>query len=158
MHDYAWGLQLFVREFFIAAMLNPSLRSRFMQEFNRFSRILAGLVGYKIYPLENKKKFQKNLKKRVFIKMINNVKTFFTSMLIGTFFKSLWNSTHQRVNEMTDIRGFKSKLEKTGRFKQSHWLPLTFWNHIHYLWPPLSYGAINTLPVIQGGPKKTAQW
>jgi len=28
-------------------MLNPSLESRFMQEFSRFSRILAGLVGYK---------------------------------------------------------------------------------------------------------------
>jgi len=30
---------------FIAAMLNPSLKSRFMEEFSRFSRILAGLVG-----------------------------------------------------------------------------------------------------------------
>ena len=30
---------------FIAAMLNPSLESSFMQEFSRFSRILAGLVG-----------------------------------------------------------------------------------------------------------------
>ena len=40
--------------FFIAAMLNPSLKSRFMQEFSTFSRILAGLVGYKILPLENK--------------------------------------------------------------------------------------------------------
>jgi len=27
---------------FIAALLNPSLKSRFMQEFSRFSRILAG--------------------------------------------------------------------------------------------------------------------
>jgi len=26
-------------------MLNPSLRSRFMQEFSRFSTILAGFVG-----------------------------------------------------------------------------------------------------------------
>jgi len=26
-------------------MLNPSLKSRFMEKFNRFSRILAGLVG-----------------------------------------------------------------------------------------------------------------
>jgi len=26
-------------------MLYPSLKSRFMQEFGRFSRILAGLVG-----------------------------------------------------------------------------------------------------------------
>ena len=31
--------------FVIPAMLNPSLKSRFMQEFGRFSRILAGLVG-----------------------------------------------------------------------------------------------------------------
>jgi len=31
--------------FFIAAMVNPSLKSRFMQEFSRFSRILAGFVG-----------------------------------------------------------------------------------------------------------------
>jgi len=30
-----------MREFFIAAMLNPSLKSHFMQEF----RILEGLVG-----------------------------------------------------------------------------------------------------------------
>jgi len=28
--------------FVIAAMLNPSLKSRFMQEFGRFSRTLAG--------------------------------------------------------------------------------------------------------------------
>jgi len=28
---------------FIAALLNPSLRNRFMQELSRFSRILAGL-------------------------------------------------------------------------------------------------------------------
>jgi len=30
---------------FIAATLNPSSKSRFMQEFNRFGRILEGLVG-----------------------------------------------------------------------------------------------------------------
>jgi len=36
-------------------MLNPSLKSRFKEKFSRFSRILAGLVGYKISPLENKK-------------------------------------------------------------------------------------------------------
>jgi len=30
---------------FIAAMLNPSLKSRFMEKFSRFSKILAGLVG-----------------------------------------------------------------------------------------------------------------
>jgi len=34
-------------ELFIAAMLNPSLKSRLMQELSRFSRILAGLVGLK---------------------------------------------------------------------------------------------------------------
>jgi len=34
-----------MREFFIATMLTPSLKSRFMQEFGRFSKILAGLVG-----------------------------------------------------------------------------------------------------------------
>jgi len=33
-----------MREFFIAAMLNPSLKSRLMQEFSRFSPILSGLV------------------------------------------------------------------------------------------------------------------
>jgi len=30
---------------FIPAMLNPSLKSRFMQELSRVSKILAGLVG-----------------------------------------------------------------------------------------------------------------
>ena len=45
MHDNFWSLQLFTIEFPIAAILNPSLKSRFMQEFSRFSRILAGLVG-----------------------------------------------------------------------------------------------------------------
>jgi len=34
-----------MREFFIATMLNPSLKSRFMQEFSRFRRILADFVG-----------------------------------------------------------------------------------------------------------------
>jgi len=34
-----------MRELFIAVMLNPSLKSRLMQEFSRFSKILAGLVG-----------------------------------------------------------------------------------------------------------------
>jgi len=69
-----------MREFFIAAMLNPSLKIRFRQEFSKFSRILEGLVGKKISPLENKK-VQKNVKKRVFYK--NNKKRkkrFFTSM------------------------------------------------------------------------------
>jgi len=28
-----------MREFLIAAMLNPSLKSRFMQKFSRFSRL-----------------------------------------------------------------------------------------------------------------------
>src|SRR6218665_3723242 len=54
-------------------MLNPSLKSRFIEKFNRFSRILAGLVGYKISPLENKKRSKnKSVKKRVFYK--NNKK------------------------------------------------------------------------------------
>src|SRR6218665_2970904 len=58
---------------FITAMLNPSLKSRFMEKFSRFSRILTGLVGYKISPLENKKRSKnKNVKKRVFYK--NNKK------------------------------------------------------------------------------------
>jgi len=47
MHDNVWGLRLFVREFSIAAILNPSFKSRFVQEFRRFNRILAGLVGEK---------------------------------------------------------------------------------------------------------------
>jgi len=34
-----------MREFVIAAMLNRLLKSRFMQEFTRFSRILEGLEG-----------------------------------------------------------------------------------------------------------------
>jgi len=33
-----------------------------MQEFRRFGRILAGLVGYKIEPLENRKNVSKNKK------------------------------------------------------------------------------------------------
>jgi len=36
-----------MRKIFIAAMLNPSLKSRFIQELSRVSKILAGLVGYK---------------------------------------------------------------------------------------------------------------
>jgi len=59
MNDNVWGLPLFVREYFIAAMLNSSLKSRFMQEFIIFSRILAGLEGWKISPLENKKPSKK---------------------------------------------------------------------------------------------------
>jgi len=39
---------------FIADMLNPSLKSRFMQKFSRFNRILAGLVGLQISQLKNK--------------------------------------------------------------------------------------------------------
>jgi len=34
-----------MREYLIAVMLNPSLKSRFMQEFSSLSRILEGLVG-----------------------------------------------------------------------------------------------------------------
>ena len=61
LHDNVWELRLFRYgslwdNFFIAAMLNPSLKSRFMQEFSRFSRILAGLVGYRNAQLENKKR------------------------------------------------------------------------------------------------------
>jgi len=56
MHDNVWMLRLFMREFSIAAMLNTSPKIRFAQEFNRFSRSLAGLVGYKISPLENNKR------------------------------------------------------------------------------------------------------
>jgi len=41
-HDDTWELLLFMRELFIAAMLNPSLKRRFMKEFSRFVRILAG--------------------------------------------------------------------------------------------------------------------
>ena len=48
-----------MRECVLAVMLNPSLKSRFMQEFGRFIRILAGLVRYKISPIENKKPSQK---------------------------------------------------------------------------------------------------
>jgi len=43
MHDNVWGLRLFMRELFIAAVLNLPLKSRLMQEFSRFSKILAGL-------------------------------------------------------------------------------------------------------------------
>jgi len=59
---YAWqcfSATAHHEEFFIAAILNASLKSRFMQEFNRLSRILAGLVGSKISPLENKKRSKK---------------------------------------------------------------------------------------------------
>ena len=59
MHDNVSGLRLFMREFVLAGMLNPSLKSPFTQEFSRFSRILASLVGYKISPLENKKRSKK---------------------------------------------------------------------------------------------------
>ena len=48
MLDNVQELQLLLREFFIAAMLNPSLKSRFMRELSRFSiisRTLEGLIG-----------------------------------------------------------------------------------------------------------------
>jgi len=52
---------------FIAAMLNPSLKNRSMQEFNMFSRILASFVGKQISPLENKKCSKtKNVKNALF--------------------------------------------------------------------------------------------
>ena len=44
-----------MREFSIAAILSTSFKSRFVQEFRRLNRILAGLVGEKNSPLENKK-------------------------------------------------------------------------------------------------------
>jgi len=62
MPDNVWGLRHFRREFFTAAMLNSSLKSRFLKEFSRFGRILAGLVGYNISPLEYKK-VKKNKKR-----------------------------------------------------------------------------------------------
>jgi len=40
MYDNVWGLRLFMKEFIIAVKL-----SHFMQEFIRFSGILAGLAG-----------------------------------------------------------------------------------------------------------------
>src|SRR6218665_1535274 len=59
-------------------MLNPSLKSRYMEEFSRVSKILASVVGYKIYPLENKNVPKiKNVKNAFFIKIINNVKNIF---------------------------------------------------------------------------------
>jgi len=60
-----------MRECFIAAMLNSSLKSRLMQEFSRFSRILAGLLGYKIrhYKIKNVTKI-KNVKNAFFRKII----------------------------------------------------------------------------------------
>ena len=66
-YGYSW------ENFFIAAILNPSLKSRFMQEFNRFNRILARLVEYKNSPLENKKTFQeiKDVKNAFFYKTNN---------------------------------------------------------------------------------------
>ena len=39
VHANVWQLCLFSREFPIAPMMNPSLKSRFMQKFSRFSRI-----------------------------------------------------------------------------------------------------------------------
>jgi len=48
-----------MRELFIVVMLNPSHKSPFMQEFSRFSRILAGLLRKNIWPLDNKKRYKK---------------------------------------------------------------------------------------------------
>ena len=56
LQSYAWQrlrATALHERIFIVDMLNPSLKSRFMQEFGR---ILAGLVGYKISPLKNKKR------------------------------------------------------------------------------------------------------
>jgi len=76
MHDNVRGLQLFIRECFIAAMLNPSLKSRFTQEF---SMILEVFVGLKVTPLKNKKrsKNKKTLKNAFFIKIIKEAKNVF---------------------------------------------------------------------------------
>ena len=56
-----------------------------MEKFSRFSRILAGLAGQKISPLENKKrsKNKKNVKKSRFLlkNYKKRKKTFFTSMI-----------------------------------------------------------------------------
>jgi len=47
-----------------------------MQEFSRFSRLLAGLVGYEISPLKIKNvPKNKNVKKRVFFKKNNKKPT-----------------------------------------------------------------------------------
>jgi len=46
--DNIWELWFFVREFPIAVILNPSLKSRFTNEFSRFREL-------NILPLENKK-------------------------------------------------------------------------------------------------------
>lgn len=46
-------------------MLNPSLHSRFVEEFSRFSNILAGSIGEKIilhYKIKNVAKNKKSLK------------------------------------------------------------------------------------------------
>jgi len=48
-----------MRECLIDAILNLSLKSRFLQEFSRFNSILAGLIGQQISPLENKKRSRK---------------------------------------------------------------------------------------------------
>ena len=71
-------------------MLNPSLKSRFLQEFSRFSTISAGLVEEKIlhWKIKNAAK-NKNVKKRVFMKIIKTQKTSFTSMLSPTPYQSL---------------------------------------------------------------------
>jgi len=44
MHNNVSGLWLVMREYVIAAMLNPPLKSCFMHEFSRFITILEGLV------------------------------------------------------------------------------------------------------------------
>ena len=45
-HDNVWGLLVFMRELFIAVMLNPSLKRRFTKEFRPaklfYNMILAG--------------------------------------------------------------------------------------------------------------------
>jgi len=59
-------------------MVNPSLKSRFMQGFGRFSRILAGSIGQKISPLEKKCSKNKNVQNAFFIEIIKNkIKVFY---------------------------------------------------------------------------------
>ena len=56
VHDNIWELWLFIREFGVAAMLNPSLKPFCEKVY------LAGLLELKFWPLENEKR-SKNKKK-----------------------------------------------------------------------------------------------
>src|SRR6218665_2046754 len=66
-------------------MLSTSLKSRFMQEFSRFSRILAGLVGQKCHNLKIKNVPKiKNLKKVFFLNNRKRKKRFLHLCCKGT--------------------------------------------------------------------------